>query len=108
MGRDLLLPEHADSWNEFRARVEQEQAAQGGLVPGLCRTAAGLFFVSGLILIASAVQGGPKWLWLVAAALLGMVGVMAVRAMSNAERRASRIAQLSLLEQAWQEREGRW
>lgn len=102
MGRDQRLPESADSWGEFRALIDMERDALENEGSALRRIAAALLFVTGLVFLAYALQGGQPWLFLCALAPLAAVGVMASRALEHAERAARRAAQLELLERAWQ------
>jgi len=102
MGRDQRLPESADSWGEFHALIDMERDARENEGSALWRIAATLLFVTGLVLLAYALQGGRPWLFPCALAPLAAVGVMASRALEHAERAARRAAQLELLERAWQ------
>lgn len=101
MGRDLPPPEQADSWGEFHARIEQERAALGGQWSPLWRSVAAVVFVAGLLFCAYGFQSSHWWLWVAMIVSLSIVGVMASRAMSNAERNGNRAAQLDRMEQEW-------
>jgi peptidoglycan/LPS O-acetylase OafA/YrhL len=101
VGRELLPPEQADSWGEFRARLEFEAAAPGSPLIPLWSGAAGLLFGVALICCAYASTDGRWWQWVCALALLGAVGVMAVRAVDRADRRRARAAELARLNDAW-------
>ena len=85
MGREFLPPEEADSWGEFHARLEFEAA----IPVRCCRVvdAGGLLFGVGLVCCAFALQGGRWWMWLCMLVPLGVVGVMAARAVERADRR---------------------
>jgi hypothetical protein len=103
MGRELLLPEHADSWGEFHARLELERERDGRdrrLTP-LWWSVAGLLFGGALVSCAYALQGGRWWLWLFMLASLAVDFVMAVRAFDRVERERARRAELALLQDAW-------
>lgn len=101
MGRDLPPPEQADSWGEFHARIEQERAALGGNWSALWRSVAAVVFVAGLLCCAYGTQGGDWWLWIAMIVSFSIVGMMASRALSNAERNGNRAAQLDRMEQEW-------
>jgi hypothetical protein len=109
MGPELLLPEQADSWGEFRARLEHELDRSGRahrLTP-LWWSVAGLLFAFGLVSCAYALQGGRWWLWPCMLAALAADFVMAVRAVDRAEREHARRAELARLQDAWRDRLGR-
>ncbi len=102
MGRDRPPPpESADSWGEFHALIEWERAERENSGSPWWRVLAALLFVTGLVFIAYAFQGGRPWLFPCALAPLAIVGVMATRAIDRAERDAERAAQLDLMERAW-------
>jgi hypothetical protein len=102
MGRDHRRPESADSWGEFHALIDMERDARENAGSASWRIVAALLFVTGLVLLAYAFQGGRPWLFLCALPPLAVVGVMASRALEHAERDAQRAEQLELLERAWQ------
>jgi hypothetical protein len=106
MGRSDLRPEDADSWGEFRARVEFERAAGDSLWTPVWWAIAGLLFVTALFCCAYAIRDGRWWLWLVMVVSLGIVGVLAVRGVDRADRERARAAELVELEDAWQEYRG--
>jgi hypothetical protein len=101
MGRSAPLPEDADSWGEFNARIELEAADLGHPLIPLWWSIAGLLFVVMLICCAYAFQGGRWWLWLCMLALLGVLGVMAARAVDRADRKRARAVELARLHDAW-------
>ena len=103
MGRDFLPPEDADSWGEFRARLEFELAGQGSWLTPLWGVVAALLFVVALLSTGYAMQYHRPWLWLPALGSLGVLGVMAVRGVERADRRRAREAELGLFEDAWHE-----
>jgi hypothetical protein len=103
MGRELLPPEDADSWGEFRARLEFELAAPGSWLTPLWGVVAAVLFVNALLSCGYAMQYHRPLLWLSALASLSVLGVMAVRAVERADRRRARMAELSRFEDAWQE-----
>ena len=96
-------PEDADSWGEFNARVEMELAAQGDRMAPVWWAVAGLLFAVGLISNAYAFQGRHWWLWLCMFASLGIVLMMAFRAVDRADRNRTRAMELTNLQDAWQE-----
>jgi hypothetical protein len=102
MGRDLPPPEHADSWGEFHALIEQERAALSARWSPLWRSAAAVLFVVGLLFCAYGLQDGHWWLWVGMIVSFSIVGTMASRAMTNAERNSDRVAELQYMEQEWQ------
>jgi hypothetical protein len=101
MGREFLPPEEADSWGEFHARLEFEAADPGPLLLPVWWTAGGLLFGVGLVCCAFALQGGRWWMWLCMLVPLGVVGVMAARAVERADRRRARAAELARMHDAW-------
>lgn len=102
VGHKLPLPEEADSWGEFHARLEMERMQEQGL-PVVWQIAAALSFIVGLVCIAYALQGGRTWLWPCALAALAVPGVMAARALTKLEEAGERAGQLDLMERAWEE-----
>jgi len=109
MGRSVLPPEDADSWGEFRARLELENAAMGSLWTPVWWAIAGLLFVTVLLSSAYAMRDDRWWLWLIMLAALGFLLVLAVRGADHADRERMRAAELGRLEDAWQDHLGkRW
>ena len=100
MGRNFQLPEQADSWGEFHARIERESTA-GGHWLGLWWCVGGLLFLVGLVSSAYAFQYHHWWLWLVMLTPLAIAGVMASRAVERADRLRARAIELERLENAW-------
>jgi fatty acid desaturase len=105
MGRSVLppLPEEADSWAEFHARLELEAADNGQPLIPLWWTVAAIAFAVALICCAYALQGGHWWLWVCMLGLLAVVGTMAVRAVERADRQRARTAELGRLRDAWED-----
>jgi len=103
MSREFLPPEEADSWGEFRARLEFELAEQGSWLTPLWGVVAAALFVVALLSSGYAMQYHRPLLWLCALASLGPLGVMALRAVEQADRRRARAAELGVFEDAWQE-----
>jgi len=101
MGREFLRPEDADSWGEFHARLEYEQANTGSPLTLLWWLVGALLFATALFSCAYAVQDKRLWLWLCMLASLGALGVMAVRAVEATDRRRARAAELRHLQDAW-------
>jgi hypothetical protein len=101
MGREHLPPEEADSWGEFHARLELEQAASDGPLMPLWQVAGGLLFAAMLFTCAYAFQDRHWWLWLSWLSLFGVLGVMAARAVERAERRRARAVELGRMYDAW-------
>ena len=100
-GRELLPPEQADSWGEFHARLEFEQASLGSPLILVWWGVSGLLFAVMLFSCAYATQDRSRWLWPGMLATLGVLGVMAVRAVRQADRRRARAAELARLQDAW-------
>jgi hypothetical protein len=103
MGREFLPPEQADSWGEYRARLEVETAGRIDPRRMLWWSLGGLLFGAALIFCLYAVQDHHWWLWLAMCATLAIVGVMAARAVDRADRDRVRAAELAQLEAAWLE-----
>jgi hypothetical protein len=101
MGRQFLPPEEADSWGEFHARLEFESANAD--VPPTARWWAGFGSLFGVMLFTcvDAIADRHWWLWLGWLALLGVLLVMAGRAVARADRRQARAAELGRLYDAW-------
>lgn len=103
MGRSAPPPEDADSWGEFRARLEIERAAGSSAWTPVWWAIAGLLFASALLCCGYAASGGPWWLWLLMLVSLGFLGVLAVQGAERADRNRVRAAELLKLEDAWLE-----
>jgi hypothetical protein len=103
MGRDIPPPELADSWGEFRARLDMEAAALESPWTPLWWTIGAILFGTGMICCTFAVQSKDWLLWAGVLAPLAAAGLLAVRAVDHADRIAARRAELSRLEDAWQE-----
>ena len=104
MGREFLLPEHADSWGEFNARLEFELADQDHahrLTP-LWWSAGGMLFSFTLVICNYAVEDHHWWLWLCMLATLAADIAMAIRAVDRADRERARTAELVRLRESWQ------
>ncbi len=102
MGREGLAPEDADTYEEFRARLNQEEAAApkraisplwSGLV-GLLIPADIIFGLTGAVSLA---------LKLGVAAVLAAILVLAMRTYRRTERQQARSIELDRLQNAWQE-----
>jgi hypothetical protein len=105
MGREFLLPEQADSWGEFNARLEFEIADRDHahrLTP-LWWSLGGLLFGLALVSSAYAFSDHHWWLWLCMLAALAADLAMAVRAVDRADREHARSAELARLRDAWLE-----
>jgi hypothetical protein len=98
MGRQFLPPEEADSWGEYRARLETEAGARVNPWRPLWW---GLDGLSAFFLCIYAVQDHYWWLWLALCTLLAINGSIALRAMDRADRKRARATELSQLETAW-------
>lgn len=105
MGREFLLPERADSWGEFHARLEIELARQdeGDWLTPLWWSMGGLLFALALVSCAYAFQGGHWWLWLCMVAALAADLAMAIRALDRTEREHARRAELARMQEIWQD-----
>jgi hypothetical protein len=104
VGREFLLPEQADSWGEFQARLEFEAASQDRahrLTP-LWWSLGGLLFGLTLVSCTYAVEDHHWWLWLCMLAALAADIAMAVRAVDRADWDRARRAELVRLQEAWQ------
>jgi hypothetical protein len=97
-------PEDADSWGEYRARLEWEEAEQPGLLSVACRVAAALLFVIGLLSGGYALTYHHWWMWLCSVAAFAVLFKMATRAKANLDREGERAAQLEMLDRMWQAR----
>ena len=106
MGRSVPPPEDAETWGEFRARVERERDASHSAWTPVWWAIAGMLFATALLCCAYATRGGHWWLWLFMVAALGFVGVLAARAVDNADRNRLRAAELAQLEDAWLDHRG--
>jgi peptidoglycan/LPS O-acetylase OafA/YrhL len=101
MERSVPPPEDADSWGEYRARLEMERATGQSLWTPVWWAIAGMLFVTALLCCAYATSDHHWWLWLMMLASLGFVGVLAVRGAEHADRERTRAAELRKLEDAW-------
>jgi hypothetical protein len=106
MGRSVPPPEDADSWGEYRARLELERASGQSLWIPVWWSIAGMLFATALLTCAYAIRDDRWWLWLVMLASLGFVGVLAVRGAERADRERARAAELAELEDAWRDHLG--
>jgi hypothetical protein len=104
MSRESLLPEQADSWGEFHARIERELESQdrGHRLTPLWWSLGGLLFGLALMSCAYAFQGHNWWLWLCMLAALGADIAMAIRALDRADLERSRRAELARMLDAWE------
>jgi CHASE2 domain-containing sensor protein len=105
MGRSALpsRPEEADSWGEFHARLEAELAGRHSPWTSVGWAVAGLLFGTALICNAYALTDGGWVLWVGMLAALGVVGVLATRAVSRADRNRARALELAELQDAWRQ-----
>jgi hypothetical protein len=103
MGREFFRPEDADSWGEFRARLEFELAEGGSWLTPLWGVVAAMLFVAALLSVGYAMQEHWPLMWLSTLASVSVLGVMSFRAVERADQRRARAAELSLLEEAWHE-----
>lgn len=101
MRRPAPPPEEADSWGEYRARLEFERATGQSLWIPAWWAIAGLLFVSALLSCGYALSDGHWWLWLIGLPALGFMGMLAVRGADRADRNRMRAAELARLEDAW-------
>jgi hypothetical protein len=101
VGRVLPPPEQADSWGEFHARLEFEEANPGHPLVPLWSVLGGALFPAALLFCGYALQGGHWWLWVCTLASFGALGVLAVRAVDRADRARARAAELARLRDAW-------
>jgi fatty acid desaturase len=101
MGQAATRPEDADSWGEFHARLEAEMADPGGQLMPLWWTVGVLAFVTGLMSWGYAFEPGDWWLWPCGLAALAVAGTLAARAITRAERRRDRMAELNQMWDAW-------
>jgi hypothetical protein len=102
-----LPPEDADSWDEFRARrVEEEAALRTRPVSALWSGLVGLVIVAAVGLDYALTLKGSVGLSvrLVMIAALAVVGVMAARAVRRAERQRTRAIELDRLQSLWEAR----
>jgi hypothetical protein len=106
MGREVLLPEQADCWGEFNARLEMELESNDSWLTPLWWAVGGLLFASSLVSSAYAFQDHHWWLWLCMLAALAADFMLAVRALDRAERRSARTAELARLQDAWRDHRG--
>lgn len=95
MGRELPPPGQAASREGFHALAEPERPGQRSPWLPFWWTVAALLFVTGLIFCAYAFEDHRMWLWLGAITAFAIVGMMTMRAMTDADR--------ELFRRAWQE-----
>lgn len=95
MGCESPAPGQPASREGFRARTEPEQSARRSSWLPFWWIVATLLFVTGLIFCAYAFEDHRMWLWLGAITAFAIVGMMASRAMTDADR--------DLFKRAWQE-----
>jgi len=102
MGREGLPPEDADTYEEFRARLSQEQAAAP--TRAISPLWSGLV---GLLIPAYIVFGfkgaGSLPLKLGVVVVLAAILVLAMRTFRRSERQQARSIELDRLQNAWQE-----
>jgi peptidoglycan/LPS O-acetylase OafA/YrhL len=99
---EFLPPEQADSWGEYRARLEMETEAR--INPRrMLWWSLGPLFGAALIFCLYAVQAHHWWLWLATCAPLAIVGVMAAQALDRADRDRAQAAEPAQLEDDWLE-----
>jgi hypothetical protein len=105
MGRSAIVPraEDARSWGEFNARIERELTARGSWGTSLARASAGVLFADVLISCADAFSGGGWWMWVVMLGSLVALGVIATRAVDQADRNRERNYEIARLRAAWLE-----
>ncbi len=103
MGRQYLPPEQADSWGEFHARLEFELENRGDPLAPLWLAVAGALFGLTLICCAYAFTDRHWWLWLCWLTSFGVVLMMASRAVRRSDSRRARDAELSRMQDAWQD-----
>ena len=106
VGREGLPPEDADTYEEFRARLRQEEAAgPKRVVSPLWSGLVALVIPTGIVFGLTGAASLP--LKLGAAVALAAVLVMAMRSFRRTERRQARAIELDRLQNAWQESLGR-
>jgi hypothetical protein len=103
MGRQLLPPEQADSWDEFHARLELELESRGDLLVPLWWAVAGALFGVTLICSAYAFTDRHWWLWVGWLTSFAVVLIMASRAVRRADGIRARDRELARLQEAWQD-----
>jgi membrane protein implicated in regulation of membrane protease activity len=102
MGREGLPPEDADTYDEFRARLRQEEAAgPKRAVSPLWSGLVALVIPTGIIFGLTGAASLP--LKVGAAVVLAAILVMAMRTFRRTERQQARSIELDRLRNAWQE-----
>jgi TRAP-type C4-dicarboxylate transport system permease large subunit len=102
MGREGLPPEDADTYEEFRARLEQEEAAAPKrAISPLWSGLVGLLIPADIIFGLKGAVSLP--LKLGVAVVLVAILVMAMRTFRRTERQQARVIELDRLRNAWQE-----
>jgi TRAP-type C4-dicarboxylate transport system permease large subunit len=106
MGREGLPPEDADTYDEFRARLEQVEAGRPkrGVSP-LWSAAVGLLIPAGIIFGLKGSVSVPFKVGVVV--LFAVIVVLAMRTFRRTERQQSRAIELERLQNAWQDTLGR-
>jgi hypothetical protein len=105
MGHKFLLPEQADSWGEFHARLEIELASRDDdlrLRP-LWWSVGGLLFGVTLMTCAYATQDHHWWLWICMVAALAADIALAIRALDHTEYEHARMAELNRMQDLWEQ-----
>jgi membrane protein implicated in regulation of membrane protease activity len=102
MGHEGLPPEDADTYEEFRVRLKQEEAAgPKRAVSPLWSGLVGLLIPADIIFGLKGAVSLPLKLGL--AVVLAAILVMAMRTFRRTERRQARAIELDRLRNAWQE-----
>jgi TRAP-type C4-dicarboxylate transport system permease large subunit len=102
MGREGLPPEDADTYEEFRARLKQEQtAAPKRTISPLWSGLVGLLIPADIIFGLKGAVSLPVKLGV--AVVLAAILVMAMRSFRRTERQQARSIELDRLQNAWQE-----
>jgi TRAP-type C4-dicarboxylate transport system permease large subunit len=102
MGREGLPPEDADTYEEFRARLKQEESATPKrAISPLWSGLVGLLIPADIIFGLKGAVSLP--LKLGVAVVLAAILVMAMRSFRRTERQQSRSIELDRLQNAWQE-----
>jgi hypothetical protein len=102
MGRQGLPPEDADTYEEFRARLRQEEAADSKrAVSPLWSGLVALVIPAGLVFGVPGAASLP--LRVGVAVVLAAILVMAMRTFRRSERQQARSIELDRLRSAWQE-----
>jgi hypothetical protein len=102
MGGEGLPPEDADTYEEFRARLKQgEAAAPKRAIPPLWSGLVGLLIPADIVFGLKGAVSLP--LKLGVAVVLAAILVMAMRTFRRTERQQARASELDRLQNAWQE-----